>query len=74
MLSTGRVTEVIAVPAAGRQVLDVSGGSGIVVYTTARVTSEGSQDTRFFVRFSGEKHGAPILGLPAGASRVQAQL
>lgn len=67
-LRTGRVLEVIATPAAGRGVTAVTGGTHGVVYVT-----QGSNDTRVYLRWPGEKHGTPVVGLPVDLDWLVAQ-
>jgi hypothetical protein len=68
-LSDGAVVGVLATPREGRAVVDVSGGSRAVLYTTfadgePRVVS---------LRWAHESHGAPVTGLPAGVRLAAAQ-
>lgn len=67
-LHTGRVLEVVAVAATDRSLVAVSGGSHGLVYVT-----EGARGSRVYVRWPGEKHGTPVVGLPATFDRVIAQ-
>lgn len=60
-LRTGRVLEVIAHPALGRELVDVSGGADGVTYVTSGVKRS------VYVRFAGEKHGTQVSGLPSDA-------
>lgn len=69
-LATGRVLQVVATAAAGRNVVGVSGGEPAVVYTTA---AGFDQPVRAYVRRAGEAKGTPITGLPADARDVLAQ-
>jgi len=67
-LLTGRVLEVIAVPAKGRSVDSVSGGERGIFYVT-----EGAKDSRAYLRLPGEKHGVRVTGLPADSWWLVAQ-
>jgi hypothetical protein len=67
---TGKVLEVVATPAKGRQIGTVSGGAHGVVYSTY---SEAGGGLRVYLRWPGEKHGTLITGLPADLERVVAQ-
>lgn len=72
-LATGRVIDVIASPAIGRGMLNVSGGDFGIVYTTGISLATGVTDERFYLKFPGDAHGQPILDLPSGTRRVVAQ-
>ena len=67
-LTTGRLIEVIATPADGRRVRSVTGGEHGFVYVT-----EGSHDTRVYLRWPGERRGTRVTGLPADALHLRAQ-
>jgi hypothetical protein len=65
---TGRVTEAVATPAPGRSVTGLSGGPDGIVYRTY-----GGGEERCYLRWPGEKHGAPVTGLPSDVEQVVAQ-
>jgi hypothetical protein len=67
---SGKVLEVVASPAKGRQVGTVTGGAHGVAYSTY---ADEADDLRVYVRWPGERHGSPITGLPPDASEVVAQ-
>jgi len=69
-LRTGQVRDVVAFPAAGREVTGVSGGARGVLYVTAKRDRASSDDVRgrqivVSVRYPGEERGQPLSGLPA---------
>jgi hypothetical protein len=70
-LQTGRILEVIATPAKGRYVDAVTGGPHGVVYVTG--AQRQGPDLRVYLRWPGEEHGSPIIGLPADVETVVAQ-
>ena len=59
-LSDGAVLGVFATARPGRDVVDVSGGSRAVLYTTA---ADG-EDRVVSLRWAGQPHGSPVTGLP----------
>jgi hypothetical protein len=68
-LADGAVVGVVATARKGRDLVDVSGGSRAVLYTTV-----GEGDPRVVsLRWADEAHGAPLTGLPADAYLVTAQ-
>lgn len=69
-LGTGKVLQVVATAAAGREVLGVSGDADEVVYVTA-AGREGPLQA--YLRTAGEAQGTPITGLPADTRAVLAQ-
>ena len=68
---TGRVLEVIATPARGRSLWNVTGGPHGFVYVT--ISNGPRVDMRAYVRWPGERHGTPITGLPSDVEEVVAQ-
>lgn len=59
-VTTGRVAQVVSVPATGREIWSVSGGERGVLYATL-----GDDGVRRYWRRPGERHGRPLAGLPA---------
>ncbi len=68
-LRTGTVLEVIAFAASGRDLTQVTGGSHGLLY----VTVGGSEGSRVYIRWPGEKRGAQVTGLPADLDVLVAQ-
>lgn len=68
-LATGRVLQVVATAAEGREVIGVSGGTEVVYVTAAG--PEGP--VKAYLRRAGEAKGTPITGLPADTTAVLAQ-
>jgi hypothetical protein len=68
-LADGAVLGVVATPRADRDVVDISGGSRAILYTTAVV----NKDRIVSLRWEGEAHGAPLTGLPADLTLATAQ-
>lgn len=64
-LATARVVEVVATPATGRAVTEVSGGARGIAYTTEAVFGG---PTTYYLRLPGEAHGTPLRGLPVTTS------
>lgn len=70
-LADGAVLDLVATPATGRAVVDVTGGPRAVVYVTK---GEDEATGRIvYVRWPGEAHGAPVSGLLELTSEVAAQ-
>jgi hypothetical protein len=69
-LSDGAVLGVFATARPGRDVVDVSGGSRAVLYTTA---VNYTKQLAVYVRWRGDAHGAPLDGLPADLLLATAQ-
>lgn len=69
-LHSGRVLEVVAFAAASRNLDGASGGSHGLVYVT-----EGGpkSEKRVYVRWPGEAHGQPVVGLPTVFDEVVTQ-
>lgn len=68
-LATGRVLEVLATAAEGRDMRGVSGSRDAVVYVTAEL----DEPLKPYLRLAGERRGTPITGLPADAEQVLTQ-
>jgi hypothetical protein len=67
---SGEILDVIATPAAERELSYVSGGPSGEVYVTA---GENGGQERLYWRQPGEKHGVLVTGLPTDAQGVVAQ-
>jgi hypothetical protein len=70
-LSDGAVREVVATPASGRAVVDVTGGPRAVIYVTAG--EDEAKGRIVYVRWPGEAHGAAVSGLLELTRDVAAQ-
>jgi hypothetical protein len=70
-LSDGAVLEVVATPASGRAVVDVTGGPRAVIYVTAG--EDEAKGRIVYVRWPGEAHGAAVSGLLELTRDVAAQ-
>lgn len=73
-MASGRVLQILATAAKGRDLVSVSGSEAAVVYVTGVFDGDnGWTDTKAYLRLPGESRGTLITGLPADFQTVVAQ-
>ena len=72
-VASGRVLQVLATAAEGRNLINVSGTEEAVLYVTGDFGGDGGTDAKAYLRLPGESRGTLITGLPADFETVVAQ-